>query len=103
MMTKPMINIKQETFHVLDYNMLEDLIQQHTGIVYESCAENEWSNDSCAEINIHEKDWDEYKELGYGEWLNDHLHHNLWAITALLVLARANKIPYGSYLIRISW
>lgn len=100
---KSPVTLKAEVVtHVsVDYNDLERFIHKVTGVEYEMCCYEEWSNDSQHEINV-DGVVDEYRDKAVAAFLaGKPQNYSLRAI--LNALARDGHLPKGSYLIKVSW
>jgi hypothetical protein len=103
-----MINPKQETYYILSYEELDDLINQHFGKEeFSSVAAYEWSNDACHanEVSIQELEESKFAQSELKEFMQ---HPNIpqypvhWSYL-LADLAKRGEVPEGNYLIEVSW
>jgi hypothetical protein len=93
--------IKQETFFVIAYHELEDMIKQVYGKEFSVVADLETSNDCIKEIHVDGK-MDNYEAARFNEWAN---YNKEGFVTNLIMqdLSSKGHLLPGNYLIKISW
>ena len=103
--------MRQETYNVMEYDELQDLIGEFLGkpeydTLIRDMADWNWGNDSLQKL------WIEPKEKRSKDGHNDNLSdtiaagrpEDIWGIMAIMEeVADQGKIPYGTYLIEICW
>lgn len=86
--------MKVETFVTMDYNEFDELAAKHLGIQTDFLADQEADNDSSYTFDIAPKDWEWIEKFGFQTSNPRHI---------LLKMAKEGHIPFGKYLIEVSW
>lgn len=100
----PVLKVKTETFHTVDYNDLEVFIKETTGQTYEVACGEEWGNDSQHRVRVdgvlatwEQKNWDKFKASG-------ELDQESFLLRAIMNgLCSEGKLPAGTYLVDVCW
>lgn len=97
--------MRSETFHVLDYREFDNLVNEHLkpALFYEVVPDQEWSNDEDHSFSITEEEYTESDREEVQEFIaNTGLNFTSPALL-LSELAVREVIPWGNYLIEVSW
>lgn len=87
--------MEAKTFFVMSSSEYDELVKENLGIDVEFVADEE-ANNGCSYIyEIEEKDVKKFIERMIGDLY--------WPRNALMWMAINGQIPFGSYLIKVSW
>lgn len=91
--------MKVETFVTMDYSEFDELAAKHLGIQTDFLADQEADNGGSYTFNIAPKDiapfdWEWVEKFGFESSNPRHI---------LMKMAEKGHIPFGKYLIEVSW
>ena len=101
---KPLLAPKQTTYYVLDDRAFDELVNTHLNPprAYACVADEEWNNDECHAYEITPGDYGRDEQADMRKFCKSQQNY-AGAAQILSELARRGVIPWGNYLIKVSW
>lgn len=105
------LKFEEERIMVVDYGDFDTFISKYFDVEYECVADNEWNNDSSYDFDVQEKDvsgpaddfFHKYTVRDVEDWILGENRNSISAGDLLEYLAWKKEIPFGKYLIKVSW
>lgn len=97
--------MRSETFHVLDYQEFDKLVNEHLkpALFYEVVPDQEWSNGEDHSFSISEEEYTESDSEEVQDFIENIGLSFVSPALLLSELAERGVIPWGNYLIEVSW